>query len=326
MANEYFVNSTDLTSVADAIRTKGETTEKLVFPGGFVAAIETMETGKTGATLTVTTPAEGITVTVTKGELSYTKITGADGTAVFSGLETGTWTITISDGSQTATGTVDIDADYAANMTFFSATINVTYPTGLVCTATDGVTTLTAPDTSGTWACIVPNAGTWTVSMDNGFSESVEITQSGEVKTVDKWYLYKSGDERTSITGGWLNYYNKGVSKNTDSISITAVTGTESRYRIRTNSTINLAPYKTMYIECTHGNSGTYNNGGVIVSTSSGKGSYPEEGGDAVIVAPKTNATKVIYSVDIENLSGNYYIFVTSGYQASFTMYRLWVC
>lgn len=40
MANEYFVNSADLTAVADAIRAKGETTESLVFPSGFVTAIE----------------------------------------------------------------------------------------------------------------------------------------------------------------------------------------------------------------------------------------------------------------------------------------------
>lgn len=112
MANEYLINRSDLVSVADAIRSKGETTEQLVFPNGFVSAIYGIETGKTGATLTVTTSAEGITVTVTKGELSYTKTTGEDGTAVFSGLETGTWTITISDGSQTNTDTVYLVADY----------------------------------------------------------------------------------------------------------------------------------------------------------------------------------------------------------------------
>ncbi|MGM9574044.1 MAG: hypothetical protein ACI3VJ_06445 [Hominicoprocola sp.] len=203
MANEYFVNETDLTSVADAIRAKGETTEQLVFPGGFVAAIAGMETGKTGATLTVTTPAEGITVTVAKGDLIYTETSGADFTATFTGLETGTWTITISDGSQTATGTVDIDTDYAAELTFFKATINVIYPTGLVCTATDGVTTLTAPDTSGTWACIVPNAGTWTVSTDVS-SADVTVTEKGQVTSVTlPCYLYNNGDECTLISGGW---------------------------------------------------------------------------------------------------------------------------
>ena len=118
MAEVYKVTRSDMVSVSDAIRSKVETTEQLVFPGGFVAAIEGMETGKTGATLTVTTPAEGITVTVTNGELSYTKTTGADGTAVFNGLETGTWTITISDGSQTNTDTVDLVADYTKALSF----------------------------------------------------------------------------------------------------------------------------------------------------------------------------------------------------------------
>lgn len=45
MANEYLVNSSDLTSVANAIREKGETTEQLVFPSGFVTAIEGIKGG-----------------------------------------------------------------------------------------------------------------------------------------------------------------------------------------------------------------------------------------------------------------------------------------
>lgn len=39
MANEYAVNAADLTSVADAIRTKGGTSAQLAFPSGFVSAI-----------------------------------------------------------------------------------------------------------------------------------------------------------------------------------------------------------------------------------------------------------------------------------------------
>lgn len=45
MANEYFVNRADLTAVADALRTKGETTDSLAFPGGFVTAIENISAG-----------------------------------------------------------------------------------------------------------------------------------------------------------------------------------------------------------------------------------------------------------------------------------------
>ena len=39
MANEYLVNSADLTAVADAIRAKGGTNGALAFPGGFVEAV-----------------------------------------------------------------------------------------------------------------------------------------------------------------------------------------------------------------------------------------------------------------------------------------------
>lgn len=45
MANEYLVNSDDLVAVADAIRTKGGTSEALDFPGGFVDAVGAIETG-----------------------------------------------------------------------------------------------------------------------------------------------------------------------------------------------------------------------------------------------------------------------------------------
>lgn len=45
MANEYLVNSSDLTAVADAIRTKGGTSDALPFPGGFVSAVQAIQAG-----------------------------------------------------------------------------------------------------------------------------------------------------------------------------------------------------------------------------------------------------------------------------------------
>ena len=43
--SKYYANGDDLTSVADAIRTKGETSDPLVFPAGFVTAIAAIPTG-----------------------------------------------------------------------------------------------------------------------------------------------------------------------------------------------------------------------------------------------------------------------------------------
>ena len=57
---EYLTNTTDLTKVASAIREKGGTSDPLVYPEGFVAAIESIEAGGGGA-----------------GELFHTEITPA---------------------------------------------------------------------------------------------------------------------------------------------------------------------------------------------------------------------------------------------------------
>lgn len=73
--------------------------------------------GGAGCTLTITAPV-GATANVSKdGKTKGPKVATA-GTVVFKGLETGTWTITITNGTDTATETVEIKADYHANVSF----------------------------------------------------------------------------------------------------------------------------------------------------------------------------------------------------------------
>lgn len=162
--------------------------------------------GGTGATLTVTAPS-GCTVTVTKDGKTKIKVADSSGLAVFKGLASGEWTISITDGEQTAQKTVTITADYSTAITFFSAIIHITYPEGSTCTATDGTTTLTAPDTSGTWECVVPNAGTWTIKFVDGetefYSKDIDITENEQSANVAPVFLYYYGNECTGITGGW---------------------------------------------------------------------------------------------------------------------------
>ena len=139
--------------------------------------------GASGCTLTITAPAgAAITVTNTTGKVK-SKTVGANGIAVFRGLTDGTWTITISNGTDTATKTVQIKADYEADITFFAATLHISYPAGAVCKATNGSTTLTAPDTSGSWDCTVDKAGTWTVTAGD-LTETVTLNTTGETKPV----------------------------------------------------------------------------------------------------------------------------------------------
>ena len=49
MSTDYLVTDTELTSVANAIRTKGGTASQLVFPNGFVSAINAIPTGGGGS-------------------------------------------------------------------------------------------------------------------------------------------------------------------------------------------------------------------------------------------------------------------------------------
>ena len=73
--------------------------------------------GGAGATLTITAPA-GCTVTISKDGKTKTKVAGTDGVAVFKGLATGTWTVTIANDTDTSTDTVDLVADYTKEMSF----------------------------------------------------------------------------------------------------------------------------------------------------------------------------------------------------------------
>ena len=164
--------------------------------------------GGTGGTLTVTAPAN-VTVTVSKDGKTKTKNSGTSGVVVFKGLASGTWTVTITGDGKTAQKNVVVTTDYSTVIAFFAATINITYPAGSTCTCSDGTTTLSAPDTSGTWACIVPNAGTWTVSSTDGDkskSADVVITTDGQTESVTLLYithLFNNGDTCDAITGGW---------------------------------------------------------------------------------------------------------------------------
>ena len=187
----------------------------------------------TGSILTVTAPA-GATVTISKGDKTRTKVAGTDGAVVFRGLSTGDWTLSITDGTQTAQKTVTITTDYSTAITFFSATIHVIYPAGSTCTATDGVTTLTAPDTSGTWDCVVPNAGAWTVTIANGEdvgSVAVEVQQETD-------YLVFIPDQ--TISWDLYNLTNSTAITDTTRASVDAS---------NSGTTINLHPQSSAYKE-----------------------------------------------------------------------------
>ena len=279
--------------------------------------------GGTGAALTVNAPS-GCTVTVSKDGKTKTKVAGTDGVAVFRGLATGTWTLTISDGEQTAQKTVTVTADYSTAITFFEATIHIIYPAGFTCTATDGTTTLTAPDTSGTWDCVVPNAGTWTVSLSNGFSETVTISANGETQTLNKWYLYNRGDERTYITGGILvaaePTYGGSASKNADNIYIGGSVGAFGGGALSTANSIDLNNFsKLCSVMKAAGDSGNH----PVIGVKTGKVYASGSSWKANKELPSGASTDQDVIVDISGVSSGYPCI--DAWASNATVYEIWL-
>lgn len=139
----------------------------------------------------------------------------------------------------------------------FSATINITYPAGSTCTCSDGTTTLSAPDTSGTWACIVPNAGTWTVTSTSGAetdSKAVTITTDGQSISVELSYalfLFKPNAPSDIIAGEWEMPVNSTVTAEAE-LTVKSVNNYNGKRSIsaRTKGRIDLTEYSTLQATC----------------------------------------------------------------------------
>lgn len=212
--------------------------------------------GGTGGTLTVTAPAN-VTVTVSKDGKTKTKNSGTSGVVVFKGLKSGTWTVTITGDGKTAQKNVVVTTDYSTAIAFFAATINITYPAGSTCTCSDGTTTLTAPDTSGTWVCTVPNAGTWTVTSTSETetdSKAVTITTDGQSTSVELSYalfLFKPNAPSDIIAGEWEMPGNSTVTAKAE-LTVKSVNNYngDRTWSARTKGQIDLTEYSTLQATC----------------------------------------------------------------------------
>lgn len=212
--------------------------------------------GGTGGTLTVTAPAN-VTVTVSKDGKTKTKNSGTSGVVVFKGLKSGTWTVTITGDGKTAQKNVVVTTDYSTAIAFFAGTINITYPAGSTCTCSDGTTTLTAPDTSGTWVCTVPNAGTWTVTSTSETetdSKAVTITTDGQSTSVELSYalfLFKPNAPSDIIAGEWEMPGNSTVTAEAE-LTVKSVNNYngDRTWSARTKGQIDLTEYSTLQATC----------------------------------------------------------------------------
>lgn len=180
---EYLTNTNDLTLVANAIRTKGGTTELLTYPDEFVIAIQAIQTGpelKIIATVT-----SGATVTATKGSLSISG-TSVNGTCTLVVPEAGTWSVKATlDGQISGTKSVSFVDIYDVELTFFSATITVTVDSGATVKLKKGGATIDTKTSTGTVVFTVHETGSYTVeATKNG------QTTSGSVNVVSGTTAY----------------------------------------------------------------------------------------------------------------------------------------
>ena len=209
MANEYAVNQADLTIVADAIREKGKTSEQLVFPSGFVEAIENMKGG---------------------GDLNF-EIVGGE-TEPESPVENTIWIKTgISISGFVFGQTENIPTSPANGMVWIS-------------TSDTGAVLLNALKEDYLYLKLV-----YASQYQNGAwarIDTVKIFQGG--KWVDFWdyFYFKPGNMYEGITGGW-NRSNATVTS--ESISLTAPNTANWDAYACTAQSVNLRGIDTLYFK-----------------------------------------------------------------------------
>lgn len=109
----------------------------------------------------------GSLVTASKSGRSVSG-TAVNGQCVLTLPEAGTWTVSATlDGQTSSTQTVNVVESYAVTLTYFSATITVTAPSGSSVTCSKGATSYQKTST-GTAVFTVTEAGTWTVTATQG--------------------------------------------------------------------------------------------------------------------------------------------------------------
>ena len=119
---EYLTRKSELTSIANAIREKGGTSDPLVYPDGFVTAIQAIQTGT--ELQIIVTVTSGATVTATKGSLSVSG-TAINGTCTLTVPEAGTWSVTATLNGQTSnTENVTFTDSYVMSFSLVSAVLN----------------------------------------------------------------------------------------------------------------------------------------------------------------------------------------------------------
>lgn len=273
-------------------------------------------------------PGSQVTLTQTYGGKTKTAVADSKGQALFKGLGGGQWEAVATLNGQTAKGSTIVSLDYDLHLTYFTATINITYPAGLTCKATNGSTTLTAPDTSGTWACVVPNAGTWAITAGD-WSAEANMTTSGQTETVRvaRWIVKNGVPTDIGYSTLLVAQYAVTITPADGYINLNNPSGGSG---VVSDSKVDISAAKMIIADVdiiTVTDSGNYANfKGVGLALSADKGyaytSAANQGIKSVKLSTKTGRQKM--ELDVGNITGDWYIGFCLQQKNSINLYSLY--
>lgn len=273
-------------------------------------------------------PGSQVTLTQTYGGKTKTAVADSKGQALFKGLDGGQWEAVATLNGQTAKGSTIVSLDYDLHLTYFTATINITYPTGLTCKATNGSTTLTAPDTSGTWACTVNKAGTWTITAGD-WSAEADMTTSGQTETVRvaRWIVKNGVPTDIGYSTLLVAQYAVTITPADGYINLNNLSGGSG---VVSDSKVDISAAKMVIADVdiiTVTDSGNYANfKGVGLALSADKGyaytSAANQGIKSVKLSTKTGRQKM--ELDVGNITGDWYIGFCLQQKNSINLYSLY--
>lgn len=273
-------------------------------------------------------PGSQVTLTQTYGGKTKTAVADSSGQALFKGLAGGQWEAVATLNGQTAKGSTIVSLDYDLHLTYFTATINITYPAGLTCRATNGSTTLTAPDTSGTWACVVPNKGTWTITAGDWNAEAV-MTTSGQTETVRvaRWIVKNGVPTDIGYSTPLVSQYPVTITPADGYLNLNNKSGGSG---VVSNSKVDISAAKMIVADVdiiTATSSGNYANfRGVGLALSADKGyAYTSEANNGIkSVKLSTKTGRQTMQLDVENITGDWYVGFCLQQKNSINLYSLY--
>ena len=222
------------------------------------------------------------------------------------------------------TGIVTVAAVYAV--------IDVTYPSGSVCTCSNGSVTLTAKDTTGKAIFVIPSAGTWTVTAVSGSkstSKAVSITAEGQVETVELTYglyIFKNG---SGLTSGYSIKSNSMISAPTVSDDTISWSGNSSSGGVAfyIDPAVALSGYTKLCVdfECSYNYGGDYGMGFGVGTDAAASTTINNTNWTAKVTstAQGTIARNTV-QCDISALTDSEYIKIVGSYSAG-KVYNIWL-